>query len=97
MNNLVKSVKAIGGIGVVGFFLPQDPGAADAPAKKGQIALDFGRGWYNRKLRDLITAGKAKPSIIISHELPLAKAPDAYKNFDNRKDGWSKVVLKPAA
>jgi threonine dehydrogenase-like Zn-dependent dehydrogenase len=45
----------------------------------------------------LITAGKAKPSIIISHELPLDQAAAAYQNFDDRKNGWTKVILKPAA
>lgn len=112
MNNLVKSVAATGGIGVVGVFLPSDPGAHDKLAKKGQIAFDFGQFWfkgqrmatgqanvktYNRKLCALIHAGKAKPSFIVSHELPLSKAPDAYKNFDARNDGWTKVILKPAA
>jgi len=29
--------------------------------------------------------------------LPLTQAPEGYKNFDARKDGWTKVVLKPAA
>ena len=52
---------------------------------------------YNRKLRDLIAADKAKPSVIISHELPLEKAPEGYEHFDEREDGWTKVVLKPAA
>jgi glutathione-independent formaldehyde dehydrogenase len=52
---------------------------------------------YNRKLRDLIEVGKAKPSFLISHELPLAEAPDAYKHFDDREEGWTKVILKPAA
>lgn len=41
MNNLVKSVKFTGGIGLVGVFVPQDPGAADALAKKGEIAFDW--------------------------------------------------------
>ena len=110
MNNLVKTVKATGGIGVVGVFLPEDPGAKDKLAKEGKIAFDFGQLWikgqhvatgqanvkaYNRKLSNLIEAGKAKPSWIISHELPLDQAPEAYKNFDERKDGWTKVVLKP--
>jgi glutathione-independent formaldehyde dehydrogenase len=35
--------------------------------------------------------------LIISHELPLDKAPEGYKNFDERKNGWTKVVLKAAA
>jgi glutathione-independent formaldehyde dehydrogenase len=111
MNNLVNSVKATGGIGVIGVFVAQDPHAKDKLAKEGQIAFDLGTFWfkgqkmgtgqanvktYNRKLRDLIHVGKAEPSKIISHELPLQDAPDAYKNFDDRKNGWTKVVLKPA-
>ena len=34
-------------------------------------------------------------SLIVSHELPLDQAPDAYRNFDQRADGWTKVLLKP--
>ncbi|GAB3478133.1 glutathione-independent formaldehyde dehydrogenase [Polaromonas eurypsychrophila] len=110
MNNLVKTVKATGGIGVVGVFIPKDPGAQDKLAKIGQLAFDFGQFWikgqhiatgqanvkaYNRKLCNLIHAGKARPSGIVSHELSLDEAPQAYENFDKRKDGWTKVVLKP--
>lgn len=110
MNNLVQTVKATGRIGVVGVFLPEDPGAADKLAKKGQIAFDFGQFWfkgqsmgtgqanvkaYNRKLSRLIEHDKVKPSWIVSHELPLAEAAQAYANFNERKNGWTKVVLKP--
>ncbi|HBI71021.1 MAG TPA: aldehyde dehydrogenase [Massilia sp.] len=110
MNNLVQTVKPTGGIGVVGVFLPQDPGAHDALAKEGKLAFDFGNFWfkgqrigtgqanvkhYNRHLAKLIHAGKAKPSAIISHELSLDEAPKAYEQFDKRADGWTKVVLKP--
>lgn len=35
------------------------------------------------------------PSWIVSHELPLEKAPEGYSNFDKRVDGWTKVLLKP--
>ena len=110
MNNLVKAVKATGGIGVVGVFVAKDPQGADALAKKGQIAFDFGEFFtkgqrigtgqanvkaYNRQLCKLIEEGKASPSIIVSHELPLAQAPDGYKHFDAREEGWTKIVLKP--
>jgi glutathione-independent formaldehyde dehydrogenase len=110
MNNLVQSVKATGGIGVVGVFLPQDPGAHDALAKEGKLAFDFGQFWfkgqrigtgqanvkaYNRHLAKLIQAGKATPSMIVSHELSLDKAPEAYAHFDKRDEGWTKVILKP--
>ena len=52
---------------------------------------------YDRRLRDLIHYGKANPSVIISHELPLAEAPSAYQHFDERDKGWTKVILHPQA
>lgn len=105
-------LKATGHIGVVGVFVPKDPGASDELAKKGQIAFDYGKFWfkgqrigtgqcnvkaYNRRLRDLIHVGKADPGIIVSHELPLSEAPEAYKHFDDRDPGWTKVILSPNA
>jgi glutathione-independent formaldehyde dehydrogenase len=50
---------------------------------------------YNRYLGRLIEQEKVKPSWIVSHELPLERAPEAYKNFDARKEGWTKVTLTP--
>jgi glutathione-independent formaldehyde dehydrogenase len=111
LNKLVKSVRFTGRIGSIGVFVPQDPGGADELAKNGQVAFDYGMFWfkgqhigsgqapvkkYNRQLRDLIAAGKAEPSFIVSHELSLEQAPDAYSHFDARDDGWTKVVLKPS-
>jgi glutathione-independent formaldehyde dehydrogenase len=46
---------------------------------------------------DLIHHGKANPSLIISHEIPLDEAPDAYKHFDNRDGSWTKVIMHPKA
>lgn len=111
MNNLVASVRATGTIGVVGVFVPEDPKAKNKLEKQGQIAFDWGRFWfkglklgtgqanvkaYNRQLRELIHLGKAKPSLIVSHELPLDEAPEAYKHFAARDEGWTKIILKPA-
>ncbi len=105
----LQSVKATGTIGVVGVFEPQDPGAPDEESKQGQITFDIGTFFskgqpmgtgqanvkaYNRQLRDLIHVGKAKPSFIVSHNLPLTDAVDAYKHFDARDSGWTKFVLK---
>ncbi|MBV8055207.1 MAG: glutathione-independent formaldehyde dehydrogenase [Deltaproteobacteria bacterium] len=112
MNKLVQSVCPRGVLGIVGVFVPQDPKAPDELSKKGKLAFDWGKLWekgqrlgtgqanvkaYNRRLRDLIAAGRANPSFIVSHELPLSRAPEAYMHFDRRDEGWTKVVLKPAA
>lgn len=110
LNQLVRSVRFTGTIGVVGVYVPQDPGGPDALAQRGAVAFDFGEFWfrgqsmgtgqcpvkrYNRALRDLIASGRATPSWIVSHELPLDQAPEAYAHFDARDHGWTKVVLHP--
>ncbi len=112
LDNLVRAVRSTGVIGVVGVYMPQDPGAADPAAKDGRVAWDYGTFFakgqrmgtgqcpvkhYNRELRDLIVAGRANPGLLVSHELPLTAAPDGYAHFDKREDGWTKVVLHPAA
>ncbi|WP_432843131.1 glutathione-independent formaldehyde dehydrogenase [Dactylosporangium sp. CA-092794] len=112
LDNLVNVVRSTGGIGVVGVYVPQDPGAATGPAKEGRVAFDYGTFFskaqhmgtgqcpvmrYNRHLRDLIITGRATPSFLVSHEMPLARAAEGYQHFDQRDKGWTKVVLRPAA
>jgi len=50
---------------------------------------------YNRYLRDMIIAGKAKPSFVVSHEIDIDQAPEAYVKFDKRVDGYTKVLIHP--
>jgi glutathione-independent formaldehyde dehydrogenase len=110
LNDLVESVRFTGGIGTVGVYVPQDPGAPDDLSRQGKSRFEFGNFWfkgqhmgtgqcpvkrYNRHLRNLIAQDKVKPSWIVSHNLPLEQAPEAYKHFDAREQGWTKVVLHP--
>ena len=110
LNNLVRSVRATGALGVVGVFVPEDPKSPDPLGRNGKVAFDMGLFFqkglrmgsgqanvkaYNRQLRDLITAGRANPSFLVSHHVGLADAPDAYRHFDRRDEGWTKVVLHP--
>lgn len=112
LDNLVASVRTTGGIGVVGVYVPEDPGASSDLAKEGRIPWQYGQFFtkgqsmgtgqapvkrYNRQLRDLIVAGRATPGWIVSHELGLDEAPDGYAHFDAREDGWTKVLLHPSA
>jgi glutathione-independent formaldehyde dehydrogenase len=112
IEELVHVVNPTGRIGVVGVYFSEDPGGVDSGAKRGQLKLPLGdifeKGLsigtgqtpvkrYNAYLRDLIVAGRAKPSLIVSHRLTLDEAPAAYEKFDRRVDGYTKVVLKPEA
>jgi glutathione-independent formaldehyde dehydrogenase len=112
LNALVDTVRATGMLGVPGLYVPADPGGVNQEATHGRLLLSVGRLFekglrmgtgqcnvkrYNRQLRDLIIAGRARPSFVVSHELPLEQAPVAYQKFDKRVEGYTKVLLKPAA
>lgn len=107
-------INPTGGVGLIGVYFPKDPGGVDEHAKRGEFLFPLGEFWdkgvsigqgqapvkrYNEYLRNMIIAGIAKPSFIISHRLPLNKAPEAYEHFDKRGVGdgraYTKVVLKP--
>ncbi|MCK1816429.1 glutathione-independent formaldehyde dehydrogenase [Streptomyces sp. XM4011] len=111
LNTLVESVRPTGILGVVGLYVPSDPGGPSESARHGELLFTMGRFFekglrmgtgqanvkaYNRQLRDMIVAGRATPSFLVSHRLPLREAPEAYQHFDQRDDGWTKVLLKPA-
>lgn len=110
LDALADVVNPTGAVGLIGVYMPRDPGATGQAAQRGRFELPVGRFWekgiaigqgqcpvkrYNARLRDLVIAGRAKPSFIVSHRLPLAEAPRAYEHFDRREAGYTKVVLKP--
>jgi glutathione-independent formaldehyde dehydrogenase len=110
LNSLVETVRATGMLGVPGLYVPADPGASSEDAKRGMLLVSIGKFFekglrmgvgqcnvkrYNRQLRDLIISGRATPSFVVSHELPLDQAANAYEKFDQRIEGYTKVVLHP--
>jgi glutathione-independent formaldehyde dehydrogenase len=110
LNSIIDTVRPTGALGIPGLYVPADPGGPDENAKRGRLMVAVGRLFekglrlgtgqcnvkrYNRQLRDLIIAGRATPSFVVSHELPLDEAPSAYDKFDKRIEGYTKVVLHP--
>ena len=43
----------------------------------------------------MIISGKAEPSFVVSHEIEIDGAPEAYQKFDQRIDGYTKVLIHP--
>ena len=110
LNQLIDVVNPTGALGIPGLYVPTDPGGVDDNAKRGALSINFGRLFekglrlgtgqcnvkrYNAYLRDLIIAGRAKPSFVVSHQVPLDDAADAYDKFDKRVEGYTKVILNP--
>lgn len=109
LENCLKLVNPTGSVGVIGVYIAPDPGAKDEQKKQGifsfplaeffEKGVTIGTGQapvkkYNEYLRDLIISGRAKPSLIVSHRINIGQAPDAYSKFDQRIDGYTKVVIR---
>lgn len=43
----------------------------------------------------MIISGRADPSFVVSHEIGIDEAPQAYKKFDQRIEGYTKVLYVP--
>jgi threonine dehydrogenase-like Zn-dependent dehydrogenase len=52
---------------------------------------------YVQKLIDLVAANIVRPTAVLTHVEPLTSVLEAYRAFDQRKAGWIKVELEPAA
>jgi threonine dehydrogenase-like Zn-dependent dehydrogenase len=83
--------------GVYGGLLDKVPfGAAFA---KG-LTFRMGQTHVHRYLRPLLERIRTRdidPSFIVSHRLPLSRAPEAYRMWNDKTDDCTKVVLDPAA
>jgi threonine dehydrogenase-like Zn-dependent dehydrogenase len=81
--------------GVYGGVLDKVPlGAAFAKGltfKMGQTHVHR----YTQRLLELIEQGRVDPTFLISHRLRLEDGPDAYKHFNDKDPGFTKVVMKP--
>src|SRR5438094_3768718 len=110
IHDLARLINPNGRLAIIGVFLPNDAKPVGEIEKRGDltvpwqtlfrkgITIGMGRDpdeRYNTQLRDLIIAGRAKPSQIVSHRLPLSQAPEAFQKFDQRIDGYLKVILDP--
>ena len=81
--------------GVYGGFLDKFP--LGALMEKG-LQLKTGQTHVQRYTPDLlrrIEEGEIDTTFLISHRLPLEEAPIGYRNFQDKQNEWTKVVLKP--
>ncbi|ACB73356.1 zinc-dependent alcohol dehydrogenase [Opitutus terrae] len=83
--------------GVYGGFIDKVP--FGAVFNKG-VTLKMGQTHVQRYMPDLLRLVEEKkidPSFVITHRVPLSRAPEMYETFAEKRDGCIKVVLDPAA
>ncbi len=110
ISDLARLVNPTGRLGIAGVYAEKDlhpaaNGTADGHLEvpwatmfsKG-VTVGFGRTHdrrYTVLLRDMVTSGRAKPSVVVTHHGTLEDAPGFFEAFDQRKGGVIKAVLQP--
>jgi len=108
---IAELINPAGRVAIIGVWPTKDPRAELATLREGRIMVPWSKFFnknvsiamgrdddkrWNAKLRDMIITGAAKPSQVVSHRLSLDQAPEAFAKFEQRQDGYVKVILRPA-
>jgi glutathione-independent formaldehyde dehydrogenase len=108
--DLARLINPTGHLGIAGVYTEKDLHPAPERAPDGELRVPwaslFGKGVtvgfgrtpdrrYTTLLRDLILAGRAHPSVVVTHHGALDAAPGLYDRFNRRVDGVIKAVLQP--
>lgn len=98
IENCIKAVRRGGTVSIVGVYgSPYDNFPVHRIFDKG-ITIKTGQAPVHRyidHLISLVNEGRVTLNDIITHQLPLSAASDAYDIFKKKEDGCVKVVLKP--
>ncbi len=110
ISDLARLVDPTGNIAVAGVYAQRDLAPAPQGSADGHIlapwatlfdkgiSVGFGRTHdrrYTTMLRDLVVAGRARPSSVVTNHGTLEDAPNFFKIFDRRAGGIVKAVLRP--
>lgn len=94
----IKAVKKFGNVQITGVYGSKYNQFPLGEIFERNVTLKMGQApviHYMPELFKKITAGEFDPTEIVSHKVPLEKASDAYKMFNDHEDECIKVVLKP--
>jgi threonine dehydrogenase-like Zn-dependent dehydrogenase len=96
----VRSLAKAGTLGIIGVYPPQAQHFPIGEAMNKNLTVKAGNCNHRRyvpKLVELVRAGVIDPRTVITQLDEVSNAVDAYKAFDDRRPGWLKVELEPAA
>jgi threonine dehydrogenase-like Zn-dependent dehydrogenase len=96
----VRSLAKAGTLGIVGVYPPQAHTFPIGEAMNKNLTVKAGNCNHRRyvpKLVELVRSGAIDPQQAITQLEGVRGAVEAYEAFDERRSGWLKVELEPAA
>jgi threonine dehydrogenase-like Zn-dependent dehydrogenase len=99
LRQAMRAVRKAGTLSIPGVYSGMVDKVPFGAAMNKGVTMKMGQTHmqkYLRPLLQLIEDKKIDPSFVITHRVPLSKAPKAYEVFCEKKDNCIKVVLDPS-
>jgi threonine dehydrogenase-like Zn-dependent dehydrogenase len=96
----VESLAKAGTLSIIGVYPISATTFPIGMAMNRNLTLRMGNCPHRKylpKLVEMVRNGTINPSQILTQVQPLTNVIDAYKAFDERREGWIKVELIPRA
>jgi threonine dehydrogenase-like Zn-dependent dehydrogenase len=96
----ISAVAKAGTVSIIGVYPPTMNHFPIGQAMGKNLTLRMGNCNHRKyipKLVRMVATGEVDPTVILTHDKPLASAIEAYEQFDRRERGWVKVELEPTA
>jgi threonine dehydrogenase-like Zn-dependent dehydrogenase len=100
LRQAIQACRKGGTVSVPGVYAGFDDKIPMGAFMNKGLAMKTGQTHMKRFMQPLlerIGRGEIDPSFVISHRVPIDKAPEMYKTFRDKQDHCSKVVLDPWA
>ena len=94
----MQSLAKAGTLSIIGVYPPKHQFFPIGMAMNKNLSINMGNcnhRAYIPTLIDIVRSGQITPTDILTQVKPLVSVLDAYKAFDQRKEGWIKVELVP--
>jgi threonine dehydrogenase-like Zn-dependent dehydrogenase len=94
----IKAIAKAGTLSIIGVYPPTMQYFPIGQAMNKNLRINGGNCNHRKYIPILLEkakSGQIDPEKILTNEVNLASAIDAYKSFDKREDGWIKVMLTP--
>jgi threonine dehydrogenase-like Zn-dependent dehydrogenase len=98
LREAIMACKAAGTVSIPGVYGGMSNSIPMGALMNKGLTLKTGQTHVKRWSDDLlrrIDEGEIDPTFVVTHKVPLGRAPEMYKTFRDKQDGCVKVVLKP--
>ena len=96
LNWCIESLCKAGTLSIIGVYPETVESFPIGKAMMKNLTINMGNCNHRKyipRLLEIVSAGMADPTTVLSHVIPFTDVVDAYNRFNERQPGWTKVAM----